>query len=136
MIGNQLLIFFRDRSVKKYDLAQFVDGDMRFGPILKSRDIFNRVQVETGGYGIRWGENVCIDNSVLYAAGELLPLSLDDFKAFTDRCVVDTEAAAKELDCSMQNIDYLVHNEKLQTVKNRDRYKLFLRSEIQKRNWK
>lgn len=49
--------------------------------------------------------------------------------------VVNTAEAAELLDCSRQNIEDLVRRGKLHPVKEMSKSKLFLKSEINQRNW-
>ncbi|HBP25074.1 MAG TPA: DNA-binding protein [Oribacterium sp.] len=49
---------------------------------------------------------------------------------------MDSAEAAEELSCSMQNIDDLVKRGKLHPIKEDNKYRLFLKSEILQRKWK
>ena len=42
----------------------------------------------------------------------------------------------RELECSKQNIDDLVKRGKLHSVKEGQRYRLFMKSEVEERRWK
>lgn len=64
---KRLLVFFRDGSMKRIALAA---NDRRFAPVLNNDKIFNDVKVETGGYCICWGENLCINYDKLYTIKE------------------------------------------------------------------
>lgn len=68
LAANKLLVHFRDDSSKQYDLNSLVGTDRHFAPVLKNEKIFRSVQVEPGGFGICWGENLCIGYDKLYEA--------------------------------------------------------------------
>lgn len=133
---NQLLVFFRDGCVKKHDLVQLASTDKRFAPVLQNENTFRAVNVETDGYGICWGENLCIECGKLYAAGKKVPLSMEEFKCFVRERVVDSAEAAEELACSKQNVDDLAKRGKLHPIKEGAKYRLFLKSEVMQRKWK
>lgn len=82
---NQLLVFFRDGCVKKHDLVQLASTDKRFAPVLRNENTFRAVNVETDGYGICWGENLCIECGKLYAAGKKVPLSMEGVQVLRKR---------------------------------------------------
>jgi len=50
--------------------------------------------------------------------------------------IIDSAQAAEELGCSKQNIDDLVRRGKLTAVKEGQRYRLFMKSDIEQRRWK
>ena len=131
-----LLVFFRDGSVKKYNATVLLSGKTQFRQLLKNENLFRKVNVQPGGYGICWGENLTITDSELYEHGKPIPLSMEDFRDFVSYRIVGTREATEILDCSRQNIDDLVRRDKLHPVKTDSKNKLFLKSEILQRNWK
>jgi len=131
----QLLVFFRDGKVKKCSLHDIFETDRAFGILLNNREFFKNVQVQTGGYGVSWDVNMTIADITLYEMGEDIPLSAADFKNFVTYRVVTAGEAAKMLGCSRQNIDDLTRRDKLHPVKTGAKTTLYLKNEIQKRNW-
>lgn len=92
--------------------------------------------METGGYGICWGENLCISREKLYTVGKKIPLTWSEIQSFVSNSTLDSAQAAAELECSKQNIDDLVKRGKLHPVKEGQRYRLFMKSEVEERRWK
>lgn len=135
LAGKHLLIFFRDGTVKKYDGNVILEKDVSFAPVLKSEELFQRVSVQTGGYGICWGENLNVPDTALYDGGKIVSLSLEDFLNFVENRVVNTTEAAELLECSRQNIEDLTRRGKLHPIKATPKNKLFLKSEIIQRKW-
>lgn len=133
--GYQLLVFFRNGEVKKCDVKALVGEDRKYVPILTSEEIFCSISVQTGGYGVAWGEQYTIADEVLYNKGHMVPLSLNDFRSFVSNRVVNTKEATEILECSRQNIDDLVRRDKLHPVKVDAKNKLFLKTEIMQRKW-
>lgn len=132
---QHLLVFFRDGSVKKCNINTLASSDDRFKPVLLNPSLFCKVSVQTGGYGICWGDHLTIPDYELYTSGNPIPLSLDDFRSFISNSVVNTTEAAEMLNCSRQNIDDLIRRKKLHPVKIDAKNKLFLKNEIQQRLW-
>lgn len=132
--GN-LLVFFRDGVVKKCAAQAELQKDNAFSPLLNNETLFRTVSVQTGGYGVCWGENLTLSDQLLYESGSIVPLSLDDFRSFVENRVINTAEAADLLDCSRQNIEDLVRRDKLHPLKSSPKNKLFLKSELLQRKW-
>ena len=132
---KRLLLFFRDGLVKRCDLRPLLEKDRSFAPLLYNDVLFRAVSVQTGGYGVCWGKNLEVADSLLYEQGEAVPLSLGDFRSFVENRVINTAEAAELLECSRQNIDDLVRRGKLRPVKATPKNKLFLKGEITQRKW-
>lgn len=115
-----------------------VSSDRHFTPVLNNEKIFRSVKVETGGYGICWGESgsLCIPRETLHRAGKKIPLTSSELQSMISDHIIDSAQAAEELGCSKQNIDDLVRRGKLTAVKEGQRYRLFMKSDIEQRRWK
>ena len=133
--GNNILVFFRDGVIRKCDLRKYIDARPQFS-ILKNRpDYFTRIQIQPGGYGIQWDENLMISDAELHSMGMLVPTKAEDFRAFASERIINTSEAAEILNCSRQYINELVKASKLQPLKSSEKNTLFLKSEVLKRNW-
>ncbi|MBQ9528137.1 MAG: DUF2442 domain-containing protein [Fretibacterium sp.] len=135
LAGCRLLVFFRDGSVKKVDIAPMVGDDRRFAPVLADELIFQSLSVQAGGYGVAWGEDVEIADHDLFRHGRKVSLDADDFRRFISTQVVSSTEAAEILECSRQNIDDLAQRDKLRPVKVTGTSKLFLKGEVLQRAW-
>lgn len=130
-----LLVFFRNGKVKKCDLKSYFEKTDAFRMLLKKPEYFTSVQMLTGGYGVAWDVNMTITDSTLYRIGMCIPLSVSDFKNFVVQRVINAAEAAKLLNCSRQNLSDLTKRGKLHPIKAADKYTLYLKSEVLKRNW-
>ena len=131
-----LLVFFRDGLVKKCDIREFFRQNKQLKVFLElHKEMFYHVRIQNGGYGVYWEENMSIADFELYKTGEKVPLSLSDFRNFVTHRVINTAEAAEILNCSRQNIDDLVRRDRLYPIKTSNKNKMFLKSEILKRNW-
>ena len=133
--NNALLVFFRDGMVRKCDLTAYFEQTPRFSILAKRPDYFARVRIQTGGYGICWDDNLSVSYAALYRMGKRVPLTAEDFKAFASERIINAAEAAQMLDCSRQYINELVRTGKLHPIKASGKNTLFLKSEVQKRNW-
>nr|QGT51071.1 hypothetical protein Firmicute1046_1470 [uncultured Firmicutes bacterium] len=131
-----LLVFFRNGLVKKCDIREFFHQNKQLKVFLELyKEMFYHVRIQNGGYGVYWEENMSIADFELYKIGEKVPLSLSDFRNFVTHRVINTAEAAEILNCSRQNIDDLVRRDRLHPIKTSDKNKMFLKSEVLKRNW-
>ncbi len=130
-----LLCFFRDGTVRKCDLTAYFETHREFSVLLNQPELFRHVQIQPGGHGISWDENLMIDNAALYTSGIGIPLAMEDFCAFARERIVNTQEAAELLDCSRQYIAELVKNGKLHPLKSSEKNTMLLKSEILMRKW-
>lgn len=130
----QVLVFFENGKIKKFDVKALIPDYPEFEN-LKNPDLFNLLRVEPGGYGISWNEDLDCSEGELYENGINVPLCADDFWAFAKHNLISTREAAEILSCSKQNIEDLIRRGKLHPIRYDERYKLFLRSEVEHRTW-
>lgn len=131
----ELLVFFRDGTVKKCSMEERFVNTPAFGVLRKNREFFNAVNLQPGGHGVEWDVNLSVSAASLYRSGEKIPLSVSDFQSFVVHRVVNVAEAAEILGCSRQNIDYLTKTGKLHPIKSSGKSTLYLKSEVMKRNW-
>ena len=133
--GNCLLVFFRDGTVKKCDMTKHFEKTQAFNILLKRPEYFEHVQMQTGGYGVSWDVNMTVSDSMLYRIGKKVPLTATDFLNFVAHRVINATEAADILGCSRQNVIDLTKRGRLHPIKTTDKYTLYLKSEVLKRNW-
>lgn len=133
--NNCLLVFFRDGSVRKCDLAEYFEQEPRFQVLLNNPEWYDAVEIQTGGFGLRWDDNLTLSNTMLYNMGLPVPLSADDFRLFASNRIINGAEAAEMLHCSRQYINELVKTGKLHPIKSSEKNTLFMKSEILQRLW-
>lgn len=131
----RLLVFFRDGTIKKCDLANHFEKTPAFKIMLKRPDFFEHVQIQTGGYGVSWDWNLTVSSDTLYRIGKKIPLTTADFRSYVAQRVITAKEAADVLGCSRQNVMDLTKRGKLHPVKSSEKNTLFLKSEVLKRIW-
>ncbi len=63
-----LRAMFFDGTIKEYDVKKMVSPCPQFKE-LKDVQLFKSVQVDTGGYGISWNENLDLDSETIWEDG-------------------------------------------------------------------
>ena len=129
----RLLAFFRNGEVRIADAAAIAEKHPECQPYLMREDRFLTIEVQPDGYGIMWSDQALMSDRELYENGESVPLSLEDFVTFVRYRIVNSSEAGRILDCSRQNIDDLIRRGKLHPIRQDEKNKLFLRSEVMQR---
>ena len=132
--NNTLLCFFEDDEVRKIDLTSLkrVEG---IDKVIGNAGLFQSCKVGTGGYFITFNDSIDIPADILHKSGQAIPLTLNDFKAFVKKNVVDTTESCDILGCSRQNIYYLIERQQLAPIKGEVRGNLYLKGQILKNKW-
>ncbi len=136
LFERKLLVAFRDGTVRKCDMTGYFSSHRRFEILLNHPEYMAQVTVQVGGHGIMWDENLTIPAHALYRMGKKVPLTLEEMGQIVAAQVIDASEAAETLNCSRQYVSELVKLGKLHPIKATEKSTLFLRSEVQKRNWK
>ena len=130
-----VLVFFIDGSSCTVDVSTIIGKEPRFSRILREKDVFIKVHVSEGGYGICWDELREIPFYKLRKHEIDYSISYEDIRLIIERETFDTAQTAERLRCSRQNIDDLVKRNKLHPVKTGAKNKLFMKSEVEERLW-
>ena len=133
---RKLLVAFRDGTVRKCDMTAYFTSHRSFEILLNHPEYMTQVKVQVGGHGIMWDDNLTIPAHELYRMGKKVPLTLEELRQIMAAQVIDASEAAEILNCSRQYVSELVKLGKLHPIKASEKSTLFLRSEVQKRNWK
>ena len=133
--NRNLLVFFSDGKVKKCSLKQYCTEHTQFGILLKNDAFFQNVKIQTGGFGVSWGENLMLSDRFLYDLGRAVPLSLEDFEHFVQLRVYTSAEATEYLGCSRQYLEQLRKRGKLHPIKESGKAVLYSKSELNKMNW-
>lgn len=131
---NTLLCFFADDTMRKIDLSEHIQVD-GVEKILANKELFQSAKVGVGGYSVVFNDSIDIPAAVLYEAGVKIQLKLSDFRAFVQKNVYDTTDSCNMLDCSRQNISYLVKQKQLTPIKEEVKGNLYLKGELINNQW-
>lgn len=131
---HMLLCFFADETVKKVDLAKLIDQD-GIDKVMRNEGLYQSGKIGVGGYAVTFNDSIDIPAWRLYEAGERIPLSMQDFKKFIKNNVLSTGESCEVLECSRQNIAYIVKKEQLKPLKSHEKGNLYLRGDVEKIRW-
>ena len=132
--GEALLCFFENSVIKKVSLRH-LEKEEGVAKVLKNHMLYQSCKVGTGGYCVTFDEAIDIPASKLYEKGETIPLSPDDFLRFAKNNLLDTTDCYKILECSRQNVAYMVKRKQLNPVKEDVKGALYLKGEVDKNSW-
>ena len=131
---NEVLCFFNDDSVKKINLnsISYVEG---VNKILKNELLFQSGKLGTGGYFMTFNDSIDIPSYIFYDRGKNVSLTLKDFIDFSKKNLIDTSSVCDILECTRQNISYLVKKQELKPIKDSVRGNLFVKGDILRNIW-
>lgn len=124
-----ILCFFADETIKKIELKNLKEiNDME--KVIRNEYVYQSGKVGTGGYFITFNDSIDIPADILHDEGIAIPLSMKDFKAFVKKNILDTTESCNMLQCSRQNISYMVSRGQMVPVKEEVRGNLYLKGDV------
>lgn len=132
--GNRLLCFFNNGTASISHLSDYQDID-KIDSVLRNENVYKTCSIATDGRCITFNNSIDISYRLLRERGKAINISLEDFITFTRQNIMDTTDSCKMLDCSRQNISYLVESDRIHPIKENVRGSLFLKSDIVRMSW-
>ena len=127
---GDIVCMFQDNTTRLIRLEKLLEKYPRILHVIKHRELLESVQVGVGGYSISFNESIEIASSDLVEKGELLPLQANDFYGFVQKNIVDTTNACLMIDCSRQNLSYLVKEKRVTPIIQGTKENLYTKGEI------
>ena len=84
MSDYKLTVQFSEGVTKQYDVSTLFDRYPMFLPLRDHTDLFASVEVDVGGYGIIWNDDIDISCDELYYNGQTVKTPFDGLIAFSD----------------------------------------------------
>ena len=81
--GMRLSVQFANGTTKTYDVAPLLERFEAFKP-LQDEDLFSSVEVDTGGYGVIWGDDIDLSCDELWENGVEVQTPFDGLMSFAD----------------------------------------------------
>ena len=134
LAGHRILCLFRNNVVKIISLSDLEKSE-DISKILANDSLFESCIISPGGYAASFNNSIDIPAAILYEAGLELPVSVEDFKAIVKKNVLSTAESCKLLECSRQNIAYMVSQQQLTPLKKDDAGSLYLKGELLQTRW-
>ena len=135
--SKSFLVFFKDGRTKVCKLRDVEKNNPALENYLSQfPELIIDVKIQPGGYGIYWNDNMTIQAAELYQNGIDSPITKTDLVNLVSSRVVNSAETARLLNCTRQNVDYLVKKKQLTPVKETAKDKWFLKGDVLKRDWK
>ncbi len=80
----RLSVQFTEGVTKIYDVKPLFEKWTAFKALQNSPELFSGVEVDAGGYGIIWNDDIDLSCEELYENGEKIKTPFDGLMAFTD----------------------------------------------------
>ena len=138
LTGHNLLCIFGDGTVRKADIAKISVNPKQQGDlekVLQNDELFASCKLGTGGYYITFNNSIDIPAWLLYGEGEKLPLSTDDLKMVFKTAMVDTSSACEMMNCSRQNLSYMIGKGLISPVMEDVKGNLFCKDDVIRNMW-
>ena len=128
---SQLLCLFKDDVVQKVKLSLLYEQYAELSRILRNRAVLDTLKVGVGGYSIIFNDSLEIQALDLRAVGTDIPLTSKDFYNFIQRNVTDTTKTCDILQCTRQNLSYMVKEDKIKPIIRGTKENLYLKGEVE-----
>ncbi len=129
-----LLCFFADDTVRKIDL-NMLDKVKDMDKVIRNQLLYASCSVGPGGYSAVFNDAIDVPAALLYSSGVAVPLRPDDFAVYVRNNIIDTAESCNILQCSRQNLSYLVKQGQLSPIKKDVKGNLYLRGDVLGSRW-
>lgn len=83
----KISIQFSEGVTKIYNVKELIEKNPRFEN-LKNKELFFSVEVDVGGYGVIWNDDIDISCDELFEKGETIETPFDGLMAFSDATLI------------------------------------------------
>ncbi|MBR1759044.1 MAG: hypothetical protein IJ744_10035 [Lachnospiraceae bacterium] len=129
--NRRLILLHRNDTAGIVDLTSWIEEEPERGRLQYDTAMFHEARLRAGGREISWRDNLWITLEELEKMETLLPFSCEELEqGFLGR-LMETDEVCKTIDCTRQNVDYLIRKGKLHPVKKGARLTLFARGEVE-----
>lgn len=125
----RILVFFNNGESRLVYMKDLLDIN-KVESVMRNKKVYDTCQVAAGGCCITFNNSIDISSSRLYHEGTAIGLTLEDFITFSRKNLLDTTESCKLLNCSRQNLAYMVKRGELNPVKE-VKGNLYLKGEVQ-----
>ena len=127
---DSLLVFFKDDTLRKIPQEKLykIDGA---GKLQNNRLLLESGKAGAGGYYVTFNNSIDIPAAELYKTGIKLPLKKSDFINFVRKNILDTSEVCSMLECSRQNLNYLINKDLLKPIKENVKGNLYQKGDVE-----
>lgn len=130
IVDNRVICLLGNDNVIEVDLEKCLEDVPKLYTVLSNKELLSTLTVDAGGYGISFNKSISIEKRILLKHGIVLPIYAHVFKDFANHCFVNTTEVCSMLECSRQNLSYLVKNDMLHPIKENWRENVFFKGEV------
>ncbi len=130
--NKSVVCLFKDGLARKVSLEKMVSDYDKIVHLLRNEALFRAVKVGVGGYGISFDDNIEISLEMLRNPKYDVAFVAEDFRYFVKNNIVDTSEACKRMQCSRQNMHYLVNAGKVRPIKDDAKENLYTLGSIER----
>ena len=130
IIDNRVVCLLNNDIVLEVDLERCVAEVPKLYTVINRKELQETLKVDSGGYGISFNDSIHINKNILIKHGIELPIYAHVFSDFAKYCCINTAEACSILNCSRQNLAYMVKSEQLHPIKDGWRENVYLKGNI------
>lgn len=127
---DRVICLLDDDTAMEVDLKKCIDENIKIASIIGRRSILESVSVDAGGYGITFNNTISLDVYTIRKYGIILPIYASVFYDFVKSSVINTTEACEILECSRQNLAYLIKQNIVKPLKAGWKENVFLKGDI------
>lgn len=129
---NSVVCFLMDGTVRKAGVKDLAKDVPKLETIQDNRRLLETVKVDVGGYGIVFNDSIAVEKRIFIKRSKKLNVSAGDFYTFAEKNIVNTGEACVMMECSRQNLAYLIKINLLKPIKTGWKENLFFKGSIDK----
>lgn len=126
---NSLLGFFADERVKKLSLSDIGDYN-KIDKVISNKELYESCALGCDGYYVTFNDSIDIPAWMLYQKGRSVDVTYKDFITFIKKNTIDTTMACEMLECTRQNLNYLVKQHGITPVKAGVKGNLYMKNQL------
>ena len=127
---DRLICLLDDDTVIEVDLSKCVEENQKLSSVIGKKRVLDTLSVDAGGYGISFNNTIFLDATTLRKNGTILPIYASVFYDFIRSSVINTTEACEILECSRQNLAYMIKQKAVTPLKKGWKENVFLKGDI------
>ena len=129
---DKYLIFFKNGEIKICELNNLIKSNDRLNKFLNLYpEQISKARIEAGGHGLCFSSDINITSEQIYLESKNKNITSEDIYTYISNRLINTSEACELLNCSRQNIEYLISQNKLKPIIVNEKSKHFLRKDIE-----
>ena len=102
---------------------------------MENKALFASCTLGADGYYVTFNDSIDVPAWLLHEKGHKIPLTYGDFMSFAKNNIVDTSSGCDILECTRQNLAYMVKQKQLSPLREDVKGNLYLKKDIISTMW-